>query len=169
MTPLVYFFIFLKASLLSTGGTGNLPMLHADLIGQHVAREFQFGQSLAIGQIAPGPTGLWVISLGFLTDGVRGSLLALLAILLPPFVVLLIRMGYHRLKGNQAAEAFLRGLSLSVIGASAVSLSFVFKGCGVNTASICIAVAAAILTATKRAPILIIFVLAACIGVLVYR
>ena len=34
MSILEFFWLFLKASLLSTGGLGNLPFLHKDLIGR---------------------------------------------------------------------------------------------------------------------------------------
>jgi len=60
--------LFLKASLFSTGGFSNLPSLHQDLLANAWAKEADFGQSIAIGQISPGPNGLWVISLGYLLD-----------------------------------------------------------------------------------------------------
>lgn len=81
--PFTYFWILLKASLFSTGGTGNLPSIHADLLLRGWATDRQFAEALAIGQISPGPSGLWVICLGYLTDGLRGALLATLAISLP--------------------------------------------------------------------------------------
>ena len=69
INPLIYFLLFLKASLFSTGGFSNLPSLHQDLLANGWAKESYFGQSIAIGQISPGPNGLWVISLGYLTYG----------------------------------------------------------------------------------------------------
>ena len=46
------FLLFLKASLFSTGGFSNLPSLHQDLTANGWAKETDFGQSLAIGQIS---------------------------------------------------------------------------------------------------------------------
>ena len=69
INPLIYFLLFLKASLFSSGGFSNLPSLHQDLLGNGWANDTDFGQSIAIGQISPGPNGLWVISLGYLTYG----------------------------------------------------------------------------------------------------
>ena len=83
INPLVYFLLFLKASLFSTGGFSNLPSLHQDLIGYGWATEADFGQSIAIGQISPGPNGLWVISMGYLTNGFLGASLALIARSIP--------------------------------------------------------------------------------------
>ena len=78
INPLLYFLFFLKASLFSTGGFSNLPSLHQDMIASGWAVETDFGESIAIGQISPGPNGLWVISLGYFTYGYLGAALALM-------------------------------------------------------------------------------------------
>src|SRR6476646_2246739 len=93
----IYFLLFLKASLFSTGGFSNLPSLHQDLMASGWAKEADFGHSIAIGQISPGPNGLWVISLGYLTYGFPGALLALIAITIPAFLVLFVAAGYARI------------------------------------------------------------------------
>ena len=76
--PLALFWIMFRAALLSTSGMGNLPIVHQDLLTRGWATDRQFAESLAIGQISPGPSGLWVISLGYLMDGWRGAALAAL-------------------------------------------------------------------------------------------
>src|SRR5205085_4702564 len=98
INPLIYFLLFLKASLFSTGGFSNLPSLHQDLLANGWATEADFGQSIAIGQISPGPNGLWVISMGYITDGYFGAFLALIAITLPALLVLVISAGYTRIE-----------------------------------------------------------------------
>ena len=59
--PLVYFWLLLKASLFSTGGTGNLPSIHADLLARGWATDRHFAEALAIGQISPGPKQIGLI------------------------------------------------------------------------------------------------------------
>src|SRR5260370_7672673 len=88
--PLLYLLLFLKASLFSSGGFSNLPSLHQDLLGNGWANVAEFGQALAIGQISPGPNGLWVISLAYLTGRYLSSLFAFLPLPLPPFLVLFL-------------------------------------------------------------------------------
>src|SRR5690349_12332797 len=107
--PLIYFLLFLKASLFSTGGFSNLPSLHQDLIVNRWANEADFGQSIAIGQISPGPNGLWVISLGYLTYGYLGALFALIAITLPALLVLAISSGYSRIEHQTWVQGAMRG------------------------------------------------------------
>src|SRR5574340_61707 len=97
INPIIYFLLFLKASLFSSGGFSNLPSLHQDLLASHWATDAEFGQSIAIGQISPGPNGLWVISLGYFTYGYVGALLALIAITIPPLLVLGIAAIYGRI------------------------------------------------------------------------
>src|SRR5579885_1420114 len=116
INPLVYFLLFFKASLFSSGGFSNLPSLHQDLIANGWATEADFGQSIAIGQISPGPNGLWVISMGYLTYGVLGASLALIAITLPAVLVLAISAGYKRIERHAWVQGAMHGVSLAVFG-----------------------------------------------------
>ena len=150
MNPLIYFWLFLKASLFSTGGMGNLPSLHADFLARGWATEQQFAESLAIGQVAPGPSGLWVISLGYLTGGWRGAMLALIAINLPPLLVLMVDKLYRRVKNHPAVEGFVRGLSLAVVGVFGMVLISLMQNFGVDTRSVLLATAAIGLGLTRR-------------------
>jgi len=163
---LLYFWLFLKASLFSTGGLGNLPSLHADLLAKGLASNRQFAESLTIGQLSPGPNGLWVISLGYLTAGLPGSLLALLALTLPPLLILLVERGYRRVQDHPAAEGFVSGLSLAVMGVFAVALAGILHNAGFSLRTGVIACAAAALFLTRRFQLLGIIGLAGLAGVL---
>lgn len=159
------FWLFLKASLLSTGGMGNLPSLHADLLARHWASERQFGEALTIGNVSPGPSGLWVISLGYLTGGLRGSLLALLAILMPPMLILGVERLYRRVQNHPAVEGFVQGLGLAVVGVFLVALWGILHSAGLSPRSLTILLTAVGLSLTKRVPILAIVALAGLAGI----
>ena len=116
MNPLAYFLIFIKASLFSSGGMGNLPSLHQDLLANDWAQQADFSKAIAIGQITPGPNGLWVISLGYITYGFLGAFLSLIAITVPPFLVLLFEAVYRRVEDRRSVRGLTRGLSLTVFG-----------------------------------------------------
>ena len=162
---LLYFWLFLKASLFSTGGFGNLPSLHADLLARHLAADPQFAESLTIGQLSPGPNGLWVISLGYLTGGLPGSLLALLAILLPPLLILVVERGYRRIQHHPAVEGFVSGLGLAVAGVFIVTLSGILRTAGLSPRTVVVAVSAVALTLTRRVPLFGIIGLAGLAGI----
>ena len=168
MDQLTLFLLFLKASFLSTGGTGNLPILYTDLIARGWATERPFAEALTIGQITPGPTGLWVISFGYLLRSLPGGLLAALAISLPPFVVLGILWLYNRIERHPAVRGFVRGLGLAVIGISLVTLLDILRSSGVDLRSLVIAGAALALALTNRVPVIAILGLAAIVGILIY-
>ncbi|MCW3061428.1 MAG: chromate transporter [Capsulimonas sp.] len=166
MNPILYFWVFLKASLFSTGGSGNLPSIHADLLARGWASDGEFGEALTIGQISPGPSGLWVISLGYLTDGLRGSLLALLAILLPPMLILGVERLYRRIQHHPAVEGFVRGLGLAVVGVFVVAMFGILQSAGISPRTVTIAAGAVGLALTRRVPVIGIVALAGLSGVL---
>lgn len=167
--PLTYFWLLLKASLFSTGGTGNLPSLHADLLPRGWATERQFAESLAVGQVSPGPSGLWVISLGYLTDGLRGALLATIAINLPPLLLLVIERLYRRAEDHPAMIGFVRGLSLTVIGAFTIILINLLGATGFDPRGLLIAAGSLLLAMTGRVPVAAILALAALAGIAAFR
>ena len=165
---LLIFWLFLKASLFSTGGLGNLPFLHKDLPALGLAAEQDFITAIAVGQVSPGPTGLWSISLGYLAFGWLGALIALAALSLPPVLALVVGAFYDRLEHARAVQDFTRGLSLGVVGltvAVAASLvsSAVQDGWGVG-----IAVLTLLLALTKKVPVIVLLGLAALAGVVIY-
>ncbi len=166
--PLEYFWLLLKASLFSTGGQGNLPSLYDDMLARGWADESQFAELLAIGQLSPGPSGLWVICLGYLTYGLRGALLASLALCLPPLAVLLLLAIYRRIGDHPAVEGFMRGLSLAVAGIFCVVMLVLLRDTGIDWRSLGLLVAGAALGATRRVPVPVLLLLAAIAGITLY-
>lgn len=168
-SPLIYFLLALKASLFSSGGMGNLPLLHDDLVSARGwAGERQIAESIAVGQTAPGPSGLWVLSLGYLVDGLRGSLLTLLAITLPPLLVLVVDRAFRTVEEHPAARGFVRGLSLGVVGTMLFVMWQLLRSTGLDAGSLIIAAGGAGLALIQRLPVIVVILLAAVAGVLLY-
>jgi chromate transporter len=169
INPLVYALVFLKASLFSTGGFSNLPSLHQDLLARHWARESDFGQSIAIGQISPGPNGLWVISLGYFTYGILGACCALVAITLPALLVLVVQRSYQRIERWPRSQGMLRGVSVAVIGLLITVVWTILHQPGVDWKGWLIGASAFGLAMSRRVNILVILVFAGVVGYLLYR
>jgi chromate transporter len=165
--PWGLFWLFLRASLFSTGGTGNLPLLHQELTARGVADERDFAEALAIGQVSPGPSGLWVVSFGFLIDGWRGGLLALLAILLPPLLVLLIDRLMRRAEAHPAMQGFVRGMMLAGAGAFIPVLVTMVQAAGWSLPTLLIVGASVLVARARRVPVIVHLALAAALGILV--
>jgi chromate transporter len=169
INPLVYFALFLKASLFSTGGLSNLPSLHQDLIGLGWAADRDFGEAVAIGQISPGPNGLWVVSLGYLTYGYAGAALALLAVLVPPLLVLAVAAAFARIARHRWVDGLMRGISLAVVGVMGSVCWTILRQPGADWKGLLFAGGAFALAASRRVSPIGILALAALIGLAVYR
>ena len=114
--------------------------------------------------MSPGPNGLWGISWGYLSGGLPGSLLALLALTLPPLLILVIERGYRRVQHHPAAEGFVSGLALAVAGVFVVTLSGILRSAGLSPHTVVLAGTAIALT--RRVPLFGIIGLAGLAGVL---
>ena len=169
INPLIYFLLFLKASLFSTGGFSNLPSLHQDLIANGWATEADFGRSIAIGQISPGPNGLWVISMGYLTYGILGAILALIAITLPALLVLVISAGYSRIEHRASVQGAMYAVSLAVVGLLLTVVWTILRQPGVDWRGLLIAAGAFGLALSRKVNLLLILGLAGLIGYFLYR
>jgi chromate transporter len=168
MNPLLFFWIFFKASLLSTGGLGNLPFLKEDLLGLGWAQPADFVTAIAVGNLSPGPNGLWSVSLGYLTFGWLGALLALVALSLPPLLTLLVAASYNSIEHHPVVQDFTRGLALGVVGLTLAVALGLASSTITDWGGIFVAVAAFGLAFSKRVPVLVIFFLAAAAGILFY-
>lgn len=168
MNPLLYFWLFLKGSLLSTGGLGNLPFLHQDLLALGWATETDFVSAIAVGQLSPGPTGLWTISLGYLTFGWPGAGLALIAITLPTLLALVVTALHRRVEARPAVQNFTRGITLGVIGLTLGVAWTLFQNNVSDWRGVAIMAAALGLALSKRVPVALLLAFAALAGWLLY-
>lgn len=168
MNWILYFWFFLKGSLFSTGGFGNLPFLHEDLLAHGWAQEADFVQAMAVGNLSPGPNGLWTISLGYLTGGWLGAALALIAITLPTLLILGVVALHRRLENRPAVRNFTRGLSLGVVGLIIGVALTLFGSTVADWRGAAITAGALALALSKRVPVLLVLALGALAGWLLY-
>ncbi len=116
MNPFELFVILLRASLLSIGGQSALPLLRVDLVASGLLTDRQVVEALAIGRLAPGPSGLYIISLGYFVLGWAGAALALLASVLPPLSLVAAAAFLRRRMVSRWATGAVRGLALVTSG-----------------------------------------------------
>ena len=165
------FFLFFselfKSILFSTGGFGPLPSLHTDFLAYGWATETQFTEALSIGQITPGPNGLWVVSLCYLTAGLTGSILACLALVLPPLSVLFVQKCHSRIAHLAATKGFLDGVVLVLASFTVLVLADMFRHGGMDPLAILIMVVSTILAVTRLVSVNLILLAAALTGALI--
>src|SRR4051812_24210591 len=109
------FLVIMIASLFSFGGLGSLPVLENQLSATGVSLDAVVLPSLAVGNISPGPNGLYLVAASYLIGGVKGSLVACAAVIAPPFLVLAVERARQRLNHLLRFRAMLRSLALAVV------------------------------------------------------
>jgi len=162
--------LLLRATLLSSGGLGNLPLLHQDLLSRHWASDRDFATALVIGQVAPGPNGLWVVALGYLIYGLPGAFMATFAVTAPALLVVPVGHLHRRYADNRAVRGFVRGLTLALAGSvPVIFIRVADSSYGFDWAAAGIMAGAIALIASRRVPIIAVLALGAAAGVAVYR
>jgi chromate transporter len=167
--PVTFFLLLLKASLLSSGGQGNLPSLHQDFLARGWATDSQFAASLAVGQVSPGPGGLWVVSFGYLVGGIPGATVAAVAVLIPPLLVLPVGRLHRRFGHNPAVQGFVRGIVLVVAATVPVVFVRVLAAYGLDLREILIVAGSVAILASRRLPVIAVMAVGATAGLILYR
>jgi chromate transporter len=116
VSELDLFLTLLRDAALSLGGLGSLPLVRQDLVATGVATDAQVVQALAIGRLSTGPTGLWIVSLGYLIGGAVGATMALVASTLPPLVIVPVTIVARRFLLAPWFAGLVRGASLATAG-----------------------------------------------------
>jgi chromate transporter len=109
------FLVIMLASVFSFGGLGSLPVLQSELSSKGISPDDVVLPALAVGNISPGPNGLYLIAASYFIKGITGSLVACVAVLIPPFLVLLVERARRRLIHLPRFRAMLRSLALAVV------------------------------------------------------
>lgn len=171
MDPLALFLVLLKDSALTLGGLGSLPLLRQDLVATGVATDTQLVQALAIGRLSTGPTGLWIVSLGYQIAGPLGAAIALVASSLPPLAILPATTLARRWLLSAPFAGLVRGVALATAGllcATGVSLILPARDAP-SWWQVIVGTAAAVLTYQGRLHPAAIIIAAAVLGVFLAR
>ena len=165
--PLSHLFVVIMvASVLSFGGLGSLPVLQSQLEANHVSPDAVVLPALAVGNISPGPNGLYLIAASYFLGGLKGSLVACAAVAIPPFLVVLVERARRRLIHLPRFRAMLRSLALAVVALLVVTdWSLVKHAVTAGPLSIFVMVAGTLLLLV-RVPPLVGVVFAIAVGAL---
>ena len=111
--------ILLKSTCTSFAGLASLPEIRAELVEQrHWISDDDLNQAIVITRTTPGPVGVYVVSVGYVADGLPGALAGWLAMTAPSLAVIWL-VGYF---GKRAQHPRVRGMLQCVVLASATLL-----------------------------------------------
>jgi chromate transporter len=89
MNLLILYLFLVKATTTSFSGLTSLPIVRHDLVERHhVLTDRQLNAAVAAGRAAPGPNGLYIVSVGYFVAGAPGACVGCLAVMTPAFFII---------------------------------------------------------------------------------
>ncbi len=168
MEKLYYlFWVFLKVNLLSTSGPASVGLLYHEMVGKYITAG-QFVQAVGFSSVLPGSDALQLaMYIGYAVGGVPGGIVALLASILPPTVIILgVTMILHRLRREAWISSFIEGLTPAISVLMLFTAWKIFqKGGSEGWIAWTIGLVCLVGMFSKKVPERIVIVLAGLIGV----
>jgi chromate transporter len=116
---LVLLWILAKSTFTSFAGLASLPEIRSELVEErHWLSDDQLTQAIAVSRATPGPLGVYVVSVGYMADGVPGAVAGWLAMAAPSLLVIAL-VAYF---GRRAQHPRVRSMLRCVVLASAALL-----------------------------------------------
>ena len=116
---LILLWVLAKGTFTSFAGLASLPEIRADVVEQrHWLTDAQLTEAIAVSRTTPGPNGSYVVSVGYMVDGVPGAVAGWLAMTTPSLLVIVL-LGYF---GKRAKHPRVRSMLRCVVLASAALL-----------------------------------------------
>lgn len=163
---------FRAGSLVFGGGHVVLPLLEAEVVDPGWVGTADFLAGYGAAQAVPGPLFTFAAYLGALAEpgpgGVAGAAVALVAIFLPGFLVLVgVLPFWDALRRRPGAQALLRGANAAVVGLLAAALyDPVFTSAVVDAPSLVLAAVCFVLLVAVRVPPWAVVLVGAAGGIL---
>ena len=89
MNVVVLYLLLVKATLTSFSGLASLPMVRNDfVVRRDVLTDRQLNTAIVAGQTGPGPSGLYLVSVGYFAAGLPGAAAGLIALITPSFIII---------------------------------------------------------------------------------
>lgn len=161
------FWIFLKfGSIVYGSGYVLLAFLRTDLVARlHWLTSAQLLDSIAVGQVTPGPVFTTATFIGYVLGGPTGAIVATVGMFLPAFVFVGISGPLVRgLRASPLAGAFLDGVNVASLALMAVVTWELGRAALVNGVTVAIALSSALLLFRYRVNTAWLVLAGACIG-----
>jgi chromate transporter len=117
MNLLLLYLLLTKATLISFSGLTSLPIVRHDLVEHYqVLTDRQLNAAVAAGRTAPGPNGLYLVSVGCFVAGAPGGCAGLLATITPAFLIIPMLRYLGRKADKPAVKSATRAVTLAAAG-----------------------------------------------------
>jgi chromate transporter len=118
MNLILLYLLLLKATVTSFSGLTSMPVVRNDLVEKyHVLTDRQLNAAVAAGRSAPGPNGLYIVSVGYFVAGVPGACMGCLAVITPAFLIIpMLRYHLGARAERPALKSAIQGVTLAAAG-----------------------------------------------------
>lgn len=143
MNLLVLYLLLLKATITSFTGLASLPVVREDfVVKRSLLTDRELSAAVAAGQIGPGPYGLYIVSVGYLTAGIPGAVCGWLAIATPAFLIIPVLRFASRKARNPRTRSAVSAVTLAAAGLIVSSTIQIAQSAITGPVHIAVAVAA---------------------------
>jgi chromate transporter len=166
----VLYLLLVKATLTSFSGLASLPVVRSDfVVRRQVLTDRQLSTAVAAGRIGPGPNGIYVVSIGYIVDGIPGACAGWLAMITPAFLIIPML----RFLGARAEHPRARSVARAVLFAGAGLLASasvpLARDAITNPLSLGIFAVSFLLIASERLDSLWVMLGAALVGLIAFQ
>jgi chromate transporter len=117
MNPLLVFLLLLKASATSFSGLTSLPVVRHDFVEtRRLMTDRQLNAAVAAGRTAPGPNGLYLVSVGYFVAGWPGACAGCAACLAPAFLIIPILHYLGRRAERPRVKSAIQAVTFAAAG-----------------------------------------------------
>lgn len=166
------FLFFLKSGAFVFGtGLAIVPFMYKGLVETYGwLDQKQFLDAVAVSVITPGPILITVAFIGYLIQGIKGSVLACLGVFLPAYFFTVIPAPFFKRHSQQPQlKAFVEGITAAAIGALAgAAVMLIYQGIR-DWPSALIMIAAGIIILRFKLPDVLTVTLAGIMGLLLFK
>lgn len=152
------------------GGFVFIPLIQETVVGEYGwVTQQEFIDSIAMGQVTPGPIVMSATFIGYKLGGLLGATAATVGIFAPPAILMVASSHYlQKIKGSENMKAVLKGLRSAIIGMIVAAIVVIAKTAEPNFVSAAIFVATLVALIKFKLEVVWIIPAAGAIGVLYY-
>jgi chromate transporter len=162
------FWTFLKVNLLSTSGPASVGLIYTETVGKFIT-DGQYVQAVGFASVLPGSDALQMaMYVGYAAAGIPGGIVALIASILPPTLIILgVVSILHRIRREAWVASFVEGLTPAIVMVILFSAWKIFQKGDTGWLGWLIG-AASLIALLLEAPARIVVLAAALLGVFLF-
>jgi len=152
------------------GGFVFIPLIQEIVVGEYGwVTQQEFVDSIAMGQVTPGPIVMSATFIGYKLGGLLGASAATIGIFTPPAALMVVSSHYlQRIKGSENMKAVLKGLRSAIIGMIAAAVVAIGKTAEPSVVSALIFLATLVALIRFKLEVVWIIPAAGIVGILYY-